>query len=225
MIRAHAEAERNIKTVMERFKVYKPVFGWTQESYPEREDVATRFPDSAYCRQVHGTVIHYVNRPGFYGDGDGLYTDNDDVMLTVRTADCNGIVLYDDECNYVMAIHAGWKGTASGILEKGIGIMRENRIDVTDIKLFFAPSARDCCYEVGEDIIPSFKPELLEYIHERNGKLYCDLVGMNKRYAFSAGILEENITVEPKCTICDTSLFSYRRSKSTDRHVVYIKKG
>lgn len=205
--------------------VNKPHYGWTQESYPEREDVAARFPDAAFCRQVHGVVIHYADRPGFYGDGDGLFTDKDGVMLTVRTADCNGIVLWDDEKDVVMVLHAGWKGTAQGILEHGIALFQKRGIKAQSLNLFFAPSARKCCYEVGEEIVGEFRQNLRGFIEKHDMKLFADLVGMNINMAEQAGIVRKKIITEPHCTICNESLFSYRRSKTTKRHVVFVRKG
>ncbi len=205
--------------------VNKPYFGWTTNSYPEREDVAAHFPDAAYCHQIHGNHICYAPSPGFYGDGDGLFTDRANVCLTVRTADCNGIVLWDDNQELVMVLHAGWKGTASAILSEGIALFFSHGIDPSRLSVYFSPSARSCCYEIGKDIIDRFQSELHRFFIQREAGLYADLIGMNIFLAEKAGVLREKITVNPRCTICDESLFSFRRSKTSKRHVVYIKKG
>jgi YfiH family protein len=205
--------------------VNKPVYGWTAESYPDREDVIAHFPDAACCHQTHGTSIHYAPNPGFYGDGDGLFTDISGVLLTVRTADCNGIVLWDDNMTLVMALHAGWKGTASAIISRGIDVFVSHGIDPSRISIHFSPSARSCCYEIGADITHRFQSDLHRFLITRDERLYADLVGMNAYLAEKAGVVRENIIVEPRCTICDESLFSYRRSKTAKRHMVYIRKG
>lgn len=203
----------------------KPYYGWTQESYSDREDVFARFPDAACCRQIHGTTIHYADSPGDYGDGDGLFTDKKDVLLTVRTADCNGIVLWDNENRFIMALHAGWKGTAQGILRKGIEIFTQQGVVPEKINIYFGPSARKCCYQIGEDIVGEFSPEQQDFITREKEFLFCDLLGMNCKDARSAGVLSDNIIVEKKCTICTTELFSFRRNKTSQRHLIFVKKG
>jgi YfiH family protein len=57
----------------------------------------------------------------------------------------------------VAAIHSGWRGALSRVIEKAIGDMR--RAFGSDPKYLIAalgPSIRACCYDVGEEVVEAF---------------------------------------------------------------------
>ncbi|MCL5005402.1 MAG: peptidoglycan editing factor PgeF [Acidobacteria bacterium] len=89
--------------------------------------------------------------------GDALMTNSAKILLSVRVADCMPVLLVDSENRCVAAVHAGWRGALSRIIEKTAGEMRrvfhskpENLIAA------IGPSIRACCYEVGEEVVEAF---------------------------------------------------------------------
>ena len=56
--------------------------------------------------------------------GDGLITNTSGVLLAVKVADCLPVIVADRKRRAVGIFHAGWRGTAQRIVEKGIGEMR-----------------------------------------------------------------------------------------------------
>ena len=103
---------------------------------------ADRFALAA-LRQVHSTVVYEVGhapdgeleyRPPGHGpsgkvglpqpEGDALLTDQTGILLSVRTADCLPVLLVDPKHRAVAAVHAGWRGALSRIIEKTVGEMR-----------------------------------------------------------------------------------------------------
>ena len=40
--------------------------------------------------------------------------------MLVRTADCMPLLVTDEEGSFVSAIHAGWRGLSTGVIEKTI---------------------------------------------------------------------------------------------------------
>ena len=79
---------------------------------------------------THGTKIQEVSRDD-KGRGalskssaisatDGLLTFQQDVFLMVTVADCLPILIYEPVVKLVGILHAGWRGTLSGISQKMI---------------------------------------------------------------------------------------------------------
>ena len=51
---------------------------------------------------------------------DGLITDEPGVALVCFAADCTPVLLFDPVKNVAAAVHAGWRGTANGIVRKTV---------------------------------------------------------------------------------------------------------
>ncbi|MEG2000715.1 MAG: polyphenol oxidase family protein, partial [Evtepia sp.] len=79
----------------------------------------------AKTRQVHADHIRIVETPGAESeeDADGLITNIPGIALTVFYADCIPILLYDPNMRVIAAVHAGWRGTALGIVDKAVDMM------------------------------------------------------------------------------------------------------
>ena len=69
-------------------------------------------------KQIHSDRVLIADRPGALGEGDALVTHHPDLAVSIRTADCYPILLADAKNRAVAAIHAGWRGTAAGIIQK-----------------------------------------------------------------------------------------------------------
>lgn len=145
---------------------------------------------------------------------DALISDRKDVVLTILTADCVPILLYDEKQEVVAAVHAGWKGTQSEIAFKTIQKMKKEFLsNPKDILAGLAPSIGSCCYEVGEDVARYFFdiPKSFDKIGE---KYMLDLPYLNKKQLLNAGVLEQNIEMSELCTACNVDrFFSYRKEQ------------
>ena len=147
-------------------------------------------------------------------DCDALITDVKGVMLTVLTADCVPILLYDTQKEVVAAVHAGWKGTKAQIVSKTVQKMREMYgCDPKDIIAGIAPSIGRCCYEVGEEVAAHFS-DIPEGFTPVGHKYMLDLPFINRRQLLDAGLQEENIEMSHVCTACNVErFFSYRKEQ------------
>ena len=168
----------------------------------------------------HISIVSKVETKGWseisnaINDCDALITDKRQVMLTVFTADCVPILLYDKDKEIVSAIHAGWRGTKANIVSKTVKKM----IDIygsnpKDIIAGIAPSIGRCCYEVDEDVAQHFfdKQDSFDSV----GKKYMlDLPHINKMQLLDMGLLEQHIEMSSICTSCEVdTFFSYRKEK------------
>ncbi|NOR54888.1 MAG: peptidoglycan editing factor PgeF [Sulfurovum sp.] len=147
-------------------------------------------------------------------DCDALITNVSQVVLSILTADCVPILLYDPKQKVIAAVHAGWKGTEAKIVAKTVAKMSEVfHSEAKDIIAGIAPSIGKCCYEVGEDVAKHFfnHPDACT---AKGTKFMLDLPSINKEQLVSAGLQEKNIEMSKICTACEVErFFSYRKEK------------
>lgn len=148
---------------------------------------------------------------------DAVVTGRRDVLLGVQVADCVPILLYDRRNAVVGAVHAGWRGTAQGILKKTIRVMAQRYRSLPgDILIAIGPAIRWCCYKVGGEVLEAVAKETGKgrYHLERDGTLCLDLPSANWQQAVSVKIPGENIWLSEECTYCyPDKFYSYRYSK------------
>jgi len=147
-------------------------------------------------------------------DCDALITQEKNVILTILTADCVPILLYDPKHKVVAAVHAGWKGTKAKIVSKTVKKMQDTfGSKAENILAGIAPSIGACCYEVGEEVARHFF-DTPEGFRKKGDKYMLDLPHVNKYQLLQAGLEEKNIEMSDICTACEVeSYFSYRKEQ------------
>ncbi|MBF0466277.1 MAG: peptidoglycan editing factor PgeF [Nitrospirae bacterium] len=148
---------------------------------------------------------------------DAVITDRDDIITGVQSADCVPILVFDRKRRVTGSIHAGWRGTAKGILSNVLRqFFSEFKSDAADVLIAIGPSIRGCCYEVGEEVISAVISASGEgdYIYTQpTGGKHIDLSVANKLQALRLGVNPENIWISPDCTYCVSKYHSYRRAQ------------
>jgi polyphenol oxidase len=148
---------------------------------------------------------------------DAVITKEKGILIGVRTADCVPVLLHDKKKNVFGAVHAGWRGTAEGIIKKTVSVMIERYVsDPDDIFIAIGPAIRWCCYAVGQDVLERVKGATGEgeYFISKQGKNCLDLPSANKYQALQYGVPEKNIWMSEECTFCNPEKFySYRYAK------------
>ncbi|MCK5632148.1 peptidoglycan editing factor PgeF [bacterium] len=187
-----------------------------------------------FLKQTHsnqGEVItskrHAKGIRSFTIEGDYLITNVPCVGLGVMTADCLPIVLYDSFNQVVAAVHAGWRGSAKTVVLKALSRMeKEFGTKATNIRAFFGPSAKVCCYTVGDDMLEKLEDfEFIDRVVQQRGKEnYFDLPVFNKLLLQSVGVKSDEIKMQYNlCTMCDKSLHSHRRDgKKAGRQMTVV---
>ncbi|MGQ0809707.1 MAG: peptidoglycan editing factor PgeF [Nitrospiraceae bacterium] len=175
-------------------------------------------------KQVHGTDALVLDRPLkgdeiFDGGWDALVTDQPGVLVTVRTADCVPVLLYDPVRHVIAAVHAGWRGAVAGIVPKTLALMRSKfETETATVSVGIGPSVGPCCYEVDEPVLrplrqqfPDWRRVINEHESEK-GKGFLDLRGLIRYQVEAAGVREARVFAAQACTVCHPDLFfSYRR--------------
>jgi YfiH family protein len=189
---------------------------WIEHGFGTRHAALSQ-DGMASLQQLHSAVVLAAEQTGSAGEGDALVTNQKNLSLSVRTADCFPILLADGGRKAVAAVHAGWRGTAAGISVKTLNRMTaEFGTELGDIYAAIGPGIGQCCYEVGAEVALRFGLE---------GITHIDLAEINRRQLIEAGVPEHHIEIVGGCTQCDPARFySYRRERlEPGRMISYIR--
>jgi hypothetical protein len=177
----------------------------------------------ATLRQVHGAEVRLLREGDpSWGEGadrpqgDALLTRRDDTAIGVATADCVPILIGDPASRWLAAVHAGWRGTAAGVLRAALGALAAAGATADRIHIGLGPSIGPCCFEVGDEVLEALRradPGADAFIHPGRPRSRVDLVEANRRQALAGGVAPDRIASAGLCTVCEPDLLeSYRRS-------------
>jgi YfiH family protein len=177
-------------------------------------------------RQEHTDTVIVLEKDLDATVGDAVLTDRHDIMLGIQTADCVPILLFDRVRRVVGAVHAGWRGTAKGILKKTVETMGGRfDSDPRDVIVAMGPAIRWCCYDVAEDVVEAVRQATGNdnYHKVEDGKNCLDLQSANAAQALSAGITKDHLSIIEECTYCfPETYYSYRYNKTDKRQGGFI---
>ncbi len=161
--------------------------------------------------QVHSAEVVCVDRPRPLNTphlkADAILTNNPEITLMMRFADCVPILFYDPVEHVIGIAHAGWQGTvlkvAKAVIEK-MEIHYGSRS--RNILAGIGPSIGPECYEIGNDVAEkvqeSFGKCKAEVVSTKDGKDTLDLWKANQLTLMEAGV--EQIEISGICTACNT---------------------
>jgi YfiH family protein len=163
--------------------------------------------------QIHSNkIIHVPDDYAADTTADGMVTV-DNVQLSVKTADCLPILLYDRKKRIVAAVHAGWQGLHSGIIGVAIDKMIGKKANPNDILVAVGPHIKACCYTVSWDRVHMYHSGGIpnDIAWEKTKRWHLDLSKIATYQLLEKGIMKENIDIIPFCTSCDKRFRSFRR--------------
>ena len=166
-----------------------------------------------------------IDKPKFSFGVDGLVTGTKDLVLSVRTADCVPILLYDPTKKLCGAVHSGWRGTAAKIVRNAVSELVKLGSDPKDLLAAIGPCIGGDCYEVGSDLLAAFSeqdPRFARFFRRRDRadgteKYLLDLVSANELILRECGLAEDHITSAHICTHCHPELFFSHRVMGAER--------
>lgn len=170
--------------------------------------------------QVHGTEVRAVGASGGWlqVEGvDGWVTTSPGVLLTVTVADCIPVYLAVPGRGIAL-LHAGWRGTAGGIMTRGVAALTAAVMaDATDIVMHCGVGICGQCYEVGSEVVTG-----CGLTADGPGPLHLDLREVLADQATALGI--RAVTRSSRCSAHERSTFySHRASRGADgRMVAYL---
>lgn len=161
--------------------------------------------------QVHSNTIAVVDSPGHHPETDGLITTASDIFLGILVADCAAILLADRKNKIIAALHAGWRGAVSHILPKALERMNQLGSEYQHIEAYISPCISLEKFEVGDEVAEQFPETFVDRANYR--KPHVDLQGYLRQQLRDFGVSDQAITVDDRCTMSDSELYSFRRQK------------
>ncbi len=186
-----------------------------------------------FADQVHGsnvTVVDAQHRgrgarqmddaiPG----SDILITTSADIVLVMMVADCVPLALVDPMARVLAAVHAGWRGTAAGVVSRTVAAMTELGGRADRIVAYLGPAVISDAYQVDaqvhDGLAAAVAPIPLERAVTRpdgDGHWLVDLIAANRQQLRLAGVLDEHISASTSTT-SDDDFFSDRALRPCGR--------
>ena len=165
----------------------------------------------AASRQVHGTEVLHTTQSGHVEGYDALMTNTPGLLVGVTVADCVPVLVYDRRTHAVAAIHAGWRGTAGGIVTKVINQMHQQFGTLpADCYAYVGTSIDDCSFAVGPEVAAQF-PAPFVRMDTNTQRLLVNLKAANQQQLRDAGVPDAQVEVSAFSTVLDNAnYFSYR---------------
>jgi copper oxidase (laccase) domain-containing protein len=206
----------------------------------------SRFTRVAWATQVHGAEVLEVDAslpadtppigpppagiPSFgaassvshLGEGDALVSAGPGVALCVLTADCGALALTSPEGVFA-AVHAGWRGLASGVVEAAVERMR--RLGATEVAGSLGPCIHTGCYEFSEPELDLVAAACGAGVRGRTseGRPALDLTtGIVAAMATAGAVIVPGVDV---CTACGDGYFSHRARHDSGRQALLVWPG
>ncbi len=197
---------------------------WGQRPVAEAMGAWRRFRDAfgqfgsmVLSHQVHGTVVRWQEQHGagwiLQEGADGHLTSQRGLLLLVTVADCVPVYLVAPRHGVVGLLHAGWRGTAGGILARAVELLQARGIPPADLVMHAGVGIAGHSYQVGREVmdgvgLPAPGP----------GPWPLDLRSVLLRQAGELGVGE--VSLSPHDSADRTRFHSHRASGGQDGRMV-----
>jgi YfiH family protein len=171
----------------------------------------------ATAGQVHGANV-IIHRPGWNGwlraeSADGHLSRERGTGLAVTIADCVPVFIAHPS-GATALLHSGWRGTATRIVERAIGLLTSSGLAASELRLHTGPAICGRCYEVSADVYA-------QLTGTNPGKpTTVDLRALIADHARAMGVRE--ITSTGSCTRCDNATFFSHRAGDEGRQLAVM---
>ena len=150
-------------------------------------------------------------------EADGSYSNSPGQVCAVLTADCLPILLCNREGDEIAALHAGWRGLASGIISKAVARMKT---PPEKLLAWLGPAIGPEKFEVGRDVYDTFVGANHKaedgFTTSSEEHWLADLYFLARLQFQTLGV--EQVFGGDHCTFSEKEKFySYRRDKQTGR--------
>lgn len=163
------------------------------------EAIATHTEPWDGWRRVEGFDAHIVRAPRG--------------AAAVTVADCIPVFVAHPS-GVVALVHAGWRGTAAGLLQK---VIAQLDAPAAEVHVHLGPGICGRCYEVGPDVYQRLTG--WETIRNR----HVDLRALLAEQAKQSGVV--NVSASAWCTKCDRDRFYSHRAGDSGRQIAVIVAG
>jgi hypothetical protein len=174
-----------------------------------------------WMNQVHGNIVFNVNNVDEteLPEGDGCWTTQSGMALSVLTADCLPVVIVSKKGDWLGVAHAGWRGLAKGVLE---ALISRADVDPGQLDCWIGPGISQHRYTVGEEVWSVFDDLHSCAVDKKSERL------QNKRLLNLSSIAASQLIdggvgqvyQSGICTYDDPRFFSVRRNNGSSRKLI-----
>jgi YfiH family protein len=197
------------------------------------------FDAVVFAQQVHGTTVTPVG-PADAGRGtrtaedalaatDALVTVSPAVTLAILVADCVPVALVDAAAGVLAAVHAGWRGTAGGVLARTLAAMAERGATPAATVAYLGPAVAPDRYQVGDEVHDALAgavapAALADGVARPDGPGHwlVDLIAANRQQLVQAGVPAANV-FDSATTTAGPELFSDRAERPCGRFALLAR--
>lgn len=193
------------------------------KSASEREKLSQllKLPSNPiWLKQIHGnTAVMAKPELSDHIEADASYTNQANLVCAILTADCLPVLLCNKQGTHVAAVHAGWRGLATGVIENTVHALN---LPSGDMMAWLGPGISSKYFEVGKDVFDAFTlnhPEAEQaFTQHTHDKWFADLNHLATLKLNSLGIT--SVYGGDMCTYSEIDLFpSFRRDKGTTQRI------
>ncbi len=175
--------------------------------------------------QVHGRAVALVDGREVAEvrsiEADALVTRAEGCSVAVRTADCVPILIADTSSGAVAAVHAGWRGVVSRVLDAALDLLGAPPSSTIAV---IGPHIR--VFEVSDEVAAQIAAEAhgAEVVIAHEPRPHVDLALALRAQLAARGIDAANVDDVGGCTLSEPDrFFSHRRDAgTTGRHLALI---
>ena len=187
-------------------------------------------------KQIHSTKIipaEMLRIAKSTIEADGIYVTQKNEKIAIQTADCLPILIVSEDKKLAMAVHAGWRGLAAGILKEALQLYNSFKINSKKIHIAFGPCLGPKKFEVGPEVLDAFVQSPCQITSEQlnlcvtkgqNDRSFFDMALFAVWYSLSQKLNPKNIHVFRHCTYLEADRwYSYRREGQTGRNWAWVE--
>lgn len=175
-----------------------------------------------WLAQVHGARVLRLDAEDSDLRADAAISARPANVAVVMVADCLPILMCDRRGREIAAVHAGWRGLASGIIARAVASFAARP---PDLLAWIGPAIGASAYCVGDDVrvrlLAADASDACAFKPTPDHRWYTDLGLLAARQLARAGVIE--ITRANACVHDDPErFFSYRRDRRCGRMAALI---
>lgn len=195
-------------------------------------------------KQVHGARVVEARRATTGTEADGVFLSQESgsphLRIGVGVADCTALLIsgrcsgfgeerWNELRRFIAALHAGWRGTAAGIIPQFFSALQS----AENLRVWLSPSICQNHFQVGAEVRDAFPPAAASCFvadPKDSTKFLFDLKTFQR-----SQLQDRNVAVawSSLCTYCQPEFFSFRRethefqrtgqsSRRKRRHIAWL---
>ena len=184
-------------------------FAHINHGFCNKFDTRTQKQAVSFEKQLHSIIVLDPSKVGTKNlQGDAFVTSAPNLKIAIKTADCAPVLMSDGRI--IAAVHAGWKGAVSGVIEAAILEMVRQGAELKNIVAAVGPCIHVDSYP-NPDVKAMLSEDMMRFLPiYADGKPHFNLPAYVMHRLNEAGILKVDlINID---TYIDKRFNSYRRN-------------